>query len=175
MANRSYLYSTDTVPDDKNNPERVLCISEHNWAIPLAHRLLVGRGTRVVPSMIWNPRIGIAADYDGGTALLLDLLAVVGRGLEDDKEFATCVAKTTGHLEKQRAKHFVLETGEIISLGDEDLDDSLAVVVESDIPKAVAQAEAAIAGENEAWLASVRADWQENFASFYSDALYFSF
>ncbi|MEV0976500.1 hypothetical protein [Streptomyces sp. NPDC049915] len=44
-----------------------------------------------------------------------------------------------------------------------------------DIPDAVAKAEAAIAGQGDDWLASVRADWQRHFASFYSEALYFSF
>ncbi|MET8747373.1 hypothetical protein [Streptomyces sp. NPDC004728] len=39
----------------------------------------------------------------------------------------------------------------------------------------MARAEAAIAGEDDAWLASLRADWQNHFASFCSEALYFSF
>ncbi|WP_199550990.1 hypothetical protein [Streptomyces sp. N35] len=34
---------------------------------------------------------------------------------------------------------------------------------------------AACAGENDTWPASMRTDWQQHFASFCSDALYFSF
>ncbi|MFE7621937.1 hypothetical protein [Streptomyces sp. NPDC057496] len=176
MANRSYLYSTNTPPDSDSNPKKIRCVSEHNWSIPLAHQLLVGRGTTRVPSMIWNLRIGIAADFDGGAALLGDLLRVVGQGLEDDSEFAECVARTTAHLEKQRDRFFVLETGEIVSLQeDEDPEESVEYLVTREIPDAVARAEAAIAGNDDAWLASVRKDWRDHFASFYSDALYFSF
>ncbi|MFF9473951.1 hypothetical protein ACF1E9_15210 [Streptomyces roseolus] len=175
MANRSYLYSADSMPNETGIPQRIRCISEHNWDIPLAHKLLVGSGTTQVPSMIWNPPVGIAADYTGGADLLRELLRVVGKGLEDDAEFADCVARTTAHLDKQRAEYFVLETGEIVSMTDDDPVESVRRLVAEDIPDAVAEAEAAIAGRNDDWLASVRVDWQKHFASFYSDALYFSF
>ncbi|MEU2023698.1 hypothetical protein ABZ565_16275 [Streptomyces sp. NPDC016469] len=175
MANRSYLYSADSVPGDADIPQRIRCISEHNWDIPLAHKLLVGHGTTVVPSMIWNHPICVAADYADGAALLRDVLRVVGNGLEDDTEFAECVARTTAHLEKQEAKYFLLETGEIVSMTDADPAASVRRLASEGVPEAVALAEAAIAGRNDTWLASVRADWQRHFASFYSDALYFSF
>ncbi|GGU95210.1 hypothetical protein GCM10010275_36320 [Streptomyces litmocidini] len=175
MANRSYLYSADSMPNETEIPQRIRCISEHNWDIPLAHKLMVGRGTTIVPSMIWNPPIGIAADYAGGAALLRDLLRAVGKGLENEAEFAECVARTHAHLEKQQAQYFVLETGEIVSMTDDDPARSVRDLVAGDIPDAVARAEAAIAGRNDDWLASVRADWQRHFASFYGDALYFSF
>ncbi|MCB5183358.1 DUF7822 domain-containing protein [Streptomyces antimicrobicus] len=175
MANRSYLYSADSLPNDVEIPQQIRCISQHNWDIPLAHQLMVGRGTAIVPSMIWNPPIGIAGDYAEGAALLGDLLGAVGKGLEDDAEFAECVARTTAHLEKQRAAYFLLETGEIVSMTGEDPAASVRRLVSEDIPDAVARAEAAVAGRNDEWLASVRADWQRHFASFYSEALYFSF
>ncbi|MEU3481994.1 hypothetical protein AB0E66_28030 [Streptomyces sp. NPDC033753] len=175
MANRSYLYSADSMPNKAEVPKQIRCISEHNWDIPLAHKLMVGRGTTIVPSMIWNPPIGIAADYADGAALLRDLLHAVGKGLEDDTEFADCVAKTTAHLEKQQAKYFILETGEIVSMSGDDPAESVQHLASEDIPDAVAKAEAAIAGQNDDWLASVRADWQKHFASFYSETLYFTF
>ncbi|MEU1124536.1 hypothetical protein ABZ371_13455 [Streptomyces sp. NPDC005899] len=175
MANRSYLYSADSMPNEAKIPERIRCISEHSWDVPLAHKLMVGRGTTIVPSMIWNPPIGIAADYDDGAALLRNLLHAVGRGLEEDAEFAACVARTTAHLEQQQAKYFLLETGEIVSMTDDDPPASVRRLASEDVPEAVAMAEAAIAGRNDDWLASVRADWQQHFASFYSETLYFSF
>ncbi|AXE24750.1 hypothetical protein C0216_15980 [Streptomyces globosus] len=175
MANRSYLYAADTLPTEQENAQAIRCVSQHNWSIPLAHQLLVGRGTAIVPSMIWNPRIGIAADYAGGAALLGDLLRAVGRGLEDDAGFARCVEQTTAHLEKQRARYFVLETGEMVSLTDDDPEAGVRRLVADDIPAAVARAEEAIAGRDDAWLASIRTDWEEHFDSFYSDVLYFSF
>jgi hypothetical protein len=163
------------MPNEAEIPKRIRCISEHNWDIPLAHKLMVGRGTTVVPSMIWNPPIGIAADYAGGAALLRSLLRAVGKGLEVDAEFAESVATATAHLDKQQAKCFVLETGEIVSMTGEDPASRVRRLASGDIPDAVAQAEAAIAGQNDDWLASVRADWQRHFGSFYSEALYFSF
>ena len=175
MANRSYLYSADSMPSETELPQRIRCISEHNWDIPLAHKLLAGRGTTIVPSMIWNPPIGIAAEYAAGVTLLLGLLRAVGEGLEGDPEFTECVARTTAHLEKQRAKYFVLETGEIVSMAGDDPAASVWHLASEDIPDTVAKAEAALAGQNDAWLASVRGDWQRHFASFYSEALYFSF
>ncbi|MFJ7985847.1 hypothetical protein [Streptomyces sp. NPDC096351] len=175
MADRSYLYSADTMPTGTEVPRQIRCISEHNGDVPLAHKLMVGRGTTVVPSMIWNPPIGIAGDYAEGAALLRDLLHAVGKGLEDDAEFAACVVRTTAHLEKQQARHFVLETGEIVSMTGDDPVAGVRELVSVDIPHAVAQAEAAIAGENDAWLVSLRADWERHFGSFYSEALYFSF
>ncbi|MFF2197527.1 hypothetical protein [Streptomyces sp. NPDC058157] len=175
MAHRSYLYSADSMPTEDDIPQAIRCISEHNWGIPLAHKLLVGYGTTIVPSMIWSPRIGIAADYDRGATLLRALLKAVGQGLEEDDEFSRCAEKTAAHLEKQRAHHFLLETGEMISLSDDDPEAAVQRLVADDIPAAVARAEAAVAGEDDAWLASVRADWQENLGSFYGDALYYSF
>ncbi|MFF5637079.1 hypothetical protein [Streptomyces sp. NPDC012825] len=175
MANRSYLYSADSMPSEAEIPQRIRCVSEHNWDVPLAHKLMAGSGTTIVPSMIWNPPIGIAADYADGAALVLGLLSVVGEGLEDDAEFAECVVRTTAHLEKQQAKYFVLETGEIVSMTDDDPAASVRNLVSGGIPDAVANAEAAIAGRNDDWLASVRSDWASHFASFYGDALYFSF
>ncbi|WP_285705608.1 hypothetical protein [Microtetraspora sp. NBRC 16547] len=174
MANRSYLYSADSLPSVGDIPTPVRCISEHNWSIPLAHKLLVGRETAVVPSMIWSARIGIAADFAGGSKLLGDLLQVVGQGLAD-REFAACVDKTMAHLDKQQGKFFLLETGEIISIAGNDLEQEVRDLVAHDIPAAVAQAEAALAGDNDEWLASVRADWQDHFGPFYSEWLYYSF
>jgi len=176
VANRSYLYSADALPTAESIPSPIRCVSEHNWAIPLAHHLLAGRGTQIVPSMIWNPRIGIGADYDGGAELLLDLLRVVGEGeLDDREEFDRIVGLTRGHLDKQRAKHFLLETGEMVSMGGDDVEEAVASIVEHDIPDSVRRAEAAIAGGEEAWVASLRAEWGDHFASFYADHLYFSF
>ncbi|NUR27394.1 MAG: hypothetical protein HOV83_16370 [Catenulispora sp.] len=175
MANRSYLYSADTLPTETDNPQQILCISEHRWDIPLGHKLLVGREPRIVQSMIWNPRIGIGADYAGGTALLLDVLRVVGEGLAEEPDFAELAAKITTHLDRQRATYFVLETGEMLSLNDGDVEEAAQQLVSDDIPDAVTRAEAAIAGEDDEWLEEVRASWRDHFESHWAKVLYFSF
>jgi hypothetical protein len=175
MANRSHLYAANTLPTDAGLPDPVVGISEHNWSIPLAHLLLVSFDTRAVRSMIWDGRMGVAGDYERGAALLVELLRVVGEDVEEERDFERVVATTKAQLEKQRSKYFLLEAGEILDMDDEPLEETFDRLVGLHIPELAAQAEAAIAGENEAWLAVARGRWRENFYSFYNDSLYHSF
>ncbi|MEU5876242.1 hypothetical protein [Spirillospora sp. NPDC047279] len=176
MANRSYLYAADSLPTDEASPRPVRCVSEHNWSVPLAHHLLAGRAPAVVPSMIWNGPLGVAADFAGGAELLTGLLRVVGEGEVPDRgEFDAMVTKTVAHLEEQKSSHFLLETGEIVSLGGDEPQAAVEDLVRYDIPSSVARAEAAIRGEEPDWLSSLRRDWPEHFGSFYATSLYFSF
>ena len=175
MANRSHLYAANTLPTDESRPAAVAGISEHNWSIPLAHLLLVSFDTRVVPSMIWDQRIGVAGDYERGAALLMDLLRVVGEGVDDVQDFESVVATTKAQLDKHRAKYFLLEAGEILDLDEGSCETATDRLVEEHIPALAAHAEAAIAGENADWLAVARGRWREHFYSFYNDTLYYSF
>jgi hypothetical protein len=63
MANRSYLYAADAVPSDSAIPDSIRCVSEYNWGIPLVHKLLVGKGTRVLPSMLWDRPICLGGEF----------------------------------------------------------------------------------------------------------------
>ena len=175
MANRSHLYAANTLPTGEGRPAAVAGISEHNWSIPLAHLLLVSFDTRVVPSMIWDQRIGVAGDYDRGAELLMNLLRVVGEEVDDARDFEAVVATTKAQLDKRRAKYFLLEAGEILDMDDEPLETAMDRLVQQHIPALAAHAEAAIAGENADWLAVARGRWRENFYSFYNDTLYYSF
>ena len=175
MANRSHLYAANTLPTEDGRPDPVVGVSEHNWSIPLAHLLLVSFDTRVVPSMIWGRRTGVAGDYDRGAALLLELLRVVGEDVAEAQDFESVVATTKAQLDKQRAKYFLLEAGEILDVDDEPAEAAIDRLVGQHIPSLAAQAEAAIAGENAEWLAVARGRWRENFYSFYNDTLFYSF
>ncbi|GAA2738436.1 hypothetical protein [Actinocorallia aurantiaca] len=176
MANRSYLYAADSLPTENGIPRPIKCISEHGWSVPLAHLILAGHETTVVPSMIWNPPVGLAADYTAGADLLIALLRLVGEGeVADREEFNAMVARTTRHLEKQKSRHFLLEPGEIFSIEGTDLDTAAQNLIDSEIEHAVAQARAALDGQRTAWLEELRKDWSTHFASFYSDHLYYSF
>ena len=175
MANRSHLFAANTLPTEDGRPDPVVGISEHNWSIPLAHLLLVSFDTRVVPSMIWGRRTGVAGDYDRGAALLLDLLRVVGEEVAEEQDFESVVAMTKAQLDRQRAKYFLLEAGEILDVDDEPAEAAVDRLVGQHIPSLAAQAEAAIAGENAEWLAVARGRWRENFYSFYNDTLFHSF
>jgi hypothetical protein len=117
----------------------------------------------------------VAGDYDRGTALLVDLLRVVGEEVEEEHDFEKVVRTTKAHLEKQRSKYFLLEAGELLGMDDEPVEEAFDRLVGHHIPSLAAQAEAAIAGENDDWLAVARGRWRENFYSFYNDTLYYSF
>jgi hypothetical protein len=176
VANRSYLYSTDALPTESSNPSVIRAISEHNWAIPLAHQLLLGRSTQIVPSMIWNRPVGIAGDFAGGAELFTDFLRAVARGeVAEREEFDECVATTTAHLEKQRDLFLVLEAGEMFDVMGGDVERSARDLADQDIPHAVELAEAAVGGAEGEWLTSVRASWRDHVGSWYSDVLYYSF
>jgi hypothetical protein len=174
MANRSHLYAANTLPSAAGRPDPVVAVSEHNWSIPLAHLILVSFDTRPVPSMIWDRRMGVAGDYDRGAALLVDLLRRVGEDVEDERDFQQVAAKTRAQLEERRAKYFLLEAGDILDMDDGPYPEAFDRLVDHHIPLLAAQAEAAIAGENEEWLAIARGRWRENFNSFYDNAAYYS-
>jgi len=178
MANRSYLYSVDTVPELDNPPRPIRAISEHNWDIPLVHKLLAGRDPRVCWSMIWDHEIGIVADFAGGLDLATRFLRLLAdTDAAEHQDLREHVVSTLDFLARpERAgRYFALETGEILALGDEDLTGAAQRLVDSDIPYEVRQAESALAGENEAWLADIRANWLDHIGSSFADVLYFSF
>lgn len=176
MAHRSYLYAADSLPTADDIPRPVRCVSEHAWDVPLAHLLLAGHGTAAAPSMIWNPPVGLTADYDPGADLLLGLLRLVGEGeIADREDFDAMVLRTAQHLEKQRSRHFLLEPGEIFSLVEDDLDTAAQDLIDTRIEPAVTRARSALDGREAAWLDELRKDWSTHFASFYADHLYYSF
>ena len=178
MANRSYLYSVDTVPALDNPPQPIRAISEHNWGIPLVHKLLAGRDPRVCWSMIWDHEIGIVADFAGGLDLTTRLLRRLADTDEaEHQELREHVTSTLDFLAspKRAGRYFALETGEILALGGDNFAEEVHGLVDSDIPYAVAKAESALAGDDDAWLSQVRANWPEHIGSFFSDVLYFSF
>jgi hypothetical protein len=77
MANRSYLYSIDAEPYGDANRRRVLGLSEWDYAIPLAYKLLVSENPCACRSMIWESEdlVAIIGDYQTGLRRLSDFLA----------------------------------------------------------------------------------------------------
>jgi hypothetical protein len=77
MANRSYLYSIDAVPYCDSNRRHVIGLSEWNFDIPLAYKLLVSKNPCVCRSMIWDVEdpVAIVGDYQAGLQLLKSFLA----------------------------------------------------------------------------------------------------
>lgn len=177
MANRSYLYSVDSVPDDDSIPDDIRCISEHKSSVPLAHKLLAGRRTFRCASTIWNGDLGIVGDFDGGVELLSRFLRVLGAGdVADRDRFDQTVASTEGFLAepRRRGRYFLLECTEIMELYTDNAQAEVVKVVD-DVASVVKLADAAIAGAETPWLTGLRTTWPQEFDSFYSDHLYYSF
>ncbi|MFT3883272.1 MAG: hypothetical protein QM703_26915 [Gemmatales bacterium] len=140
MANRSYLYSADTLPTQEANTKPVAVgISEWNYDIPLAFRLLLSADPRKCRSLIWDfpDEIAIAGDYEYGVAHLFRYLDQIKDPeivqLRDDAR------KFLGATENKR-RYFILECGEIFELDSEplaaqnDLLLSEVLEMESDLP-----------------------------------------
>ena len=114
MANRSYIYGL------KNG--RYTSIGEYPYFIPYAFKLLAGFDPEPVESALFDPKVGIKADFAKGKEALyyiLDFLAAT-KQMADHEEFEAFVAETKAFLDPIDAEHIVLENGEIYSLYTDD-------------------------------------------------------
>jgi hypothetical protein len=70
MANRSYLYATNTVPgiDVIQSKRQIIGISEWNYDVPVVYKLLLSGNPRLCKSSIWDvpDLIAIVGDYSLG-------------------------------------------------------------------------------------------------------------
>jgi hypothetical protein len=122
MANRSYLYSSNLVPSPEvgKSELRMNGISEWNYDIPLAFKILLSGKPRKCRSSIWEvpEEIAIVGDYDQGVDRLLLFLDRVPLPQmmplkEEARRFLTDGAN--------KSRYFVLECGEIFELDDKPL------------------------------------------------------
>jgi hypothetical protein len=114
MANRSYIYGL------KNG--RYTSIGEYPYFIPYAFKVLAGFDPEPVESALFDPKVGIKADFAKGKEALyyiLDFLSST-KQMTDQKEFEAFVAETKAFLDPIDAEHIILENGEIYSLYTDD-------------------------------------------------------
>ncbi len=124
MANRSYLFATDLLPAPGVKPVegRMTGISEWNYDIPTAFRLLLTGNPRKATSSIWEvpEQLAIIGDYSLGVERLLSELSnyseAEATALHDEaRAFLTDPAN--------QRRFFVLECGEIFEMDDEPLEE----------------------------------------------------
>ncbi len=117
MANRSYLYSADNLPESPEwGVKKALHgIAEYNFDIPLVFKILLTGNPAACRSSIWETpeKIAIAGDYSQGLANLTKYLARIpdpaARPLVDEAiQFLSAPTRSR--------KHFILECGEIFDL-----------------------------------------------------------
>ena len=122
LANRSYLYSCNIVPgtDAGAVARKRIGISEWNWETPLAFRLLLSGNPRVCRSTIWDlpDEIAIVGDYAQGVEKLRTVLARITL-----PEAQPLIAQALSFLddEANRQAWFVLESGELYDMEDDDM------------------------------------------------------
>jgi hypothetical protein len=175
MANRSYLYSVDTIPTADRQPSPIRSVSEFNWDIALYHRVLMTGGPRRCQSAIWpDHEIGIVADYAAGTDRLLRLLELV-RGVSEELDRSIDASREVLASDKHRGRYLLLEAGEIFDLLDEDLVDQADRLVNIELPGTASQVDRALAGEADDWVSQLASDWREQLDLYWADVLYFDF
>lgn len=109
MANRAYLYV--------KKGKELAAISEYNYEIPIAYKILVSCKTRRVKSTIFRTplKIALQGDFEQGVERLYAFLEELRRtGLLSEKELGEKIKETKTFLGKQRgSKFFLLEGAEV--------------------------------------------------------------
>ena len=119
MANRSYLYSTNTIPEpNQDDSSRVLTgISEYNYDIPIVFKVLLSGNSQACLSVIWdNPeKIALIGDYASGVQNLEAFLAKIAL-----PEAQAPIAEALEFLKnpKNQSQYFILECGEIFEMSE---------------------------------------------------------
>ena len=120
MANRSYLYGTNFEPSPEGDKEhrRVVGISEWNYDIPIAFKLLLSGNPKMCRSLLWDvpEEIALVGDYERGVASLFRFLDRISLSeivslREEARQFLTS--------ENNKSRYFVLECGEIFQMEDQ--------------------------------------------------------
>jgi hypothetical protein len=117
MANRSYLYSSNDLPESVEWSTRKALhgISECNYDIPFVFKILLSGDPVACRSSIWDApeKIAIAGDYLQGKASLERFLSRI-----PDPVAQPLIAEALQFLNdpKHARKHFILECGEIFDL-----------------------------------------------------------
>ncbi|HGF4956801.1 hypothetical protein ACEV9O_22595 [Vibrio parahaemolyticus] len=130
MANRSYLYTTNHLPESPEweDVKDLHSISEWNYDIPLAFKLLLSGNPMAVKSSIWETpeKIAIAGDFQTGLTALNDYLSRL------PPEAEPLVTETKSFLSKSsnERKYFILESGEIFEMSDSSLEEQNLALLE---------------------------------------------
>src|SRR6187402_1791248 len=81
MANRSYIYSIsfDRTKRKRENLDKVIALSEFNYAIPLSYKILVSQNPQLSNSFIWELEkpIAILGDFKKGKEKLFLFLEIL--------------------------------------------------------------------------------------------------
>ncbi len=116
MANRSYLYACNEVPVINDTPENnITGLSECNYAIPLAYKILLSGNPKICQSRIWNTtaKIAIVGEFEPGLRRLTEFLQRL-----ELAELKPQINTTLDFLNspENKAGYFLLECGELFDM-----------------------------------------------------------
>lgn len=168
MGNRCYLYTCDADPTIHDVAPRG--VAEHG-DIALVQLLMVANGARAIESLIFDGQLAILADSAGAIERALAFLVKLGSGVVVDREqFDSSIAQMREFFaETTLGRYLLLEVGELLE-GEE----AVHELIEA-LPDLAAQAERALRGEEEPWLAEQRTAWSESGMPWWASTLYYSF
>lgn len=130
MANRSYLYTTNHLPESSEWKELrdLHSISEWNYDIPVAFKLLLAGNPMAVKSSIWETpeKIAIAGDFQTGLAALNEYLS----RLPPEAEALVTETKSFLSTASNERKYFILECGEIFDMEEGSLEAKNLALIE---------------------------------------------
>ncbi|MBU1390218.1 MAG: hypothetical protein KJ856_00275 [Gammaproteobacteria bacterium] len=130
MANRSYLYSANHLPESPEweKVRDLHSIAEWNYDIPVAFKLLLAGNPSAVKSSIWETaeKIAIAGDFQAGITALNQYLSKLPPQAE------TLVTEAREFLSKaeNEGKYFILECGEIFDMDEGPLEEKNLALIE---------------------------------------------
>lgn len=121
MANRSYLYSTNVIPESnaKANGRKLIGIAEWNSDIPIVFKILMSGNPKTCPSSIWeeedHQETALIGDYVTGLKNLENFLSKI-----DLPSANELIAETFNFLNKaeNQNQYLVLECGEIFCMNE---------------------------------------------------------
>lgn len=119
MSNCSAIYSTDTSggPLGERPFGDVLCtLGSHPGDYPIVYKLLLSGNPRICRSFVCGPRdLALLGDYEAGLARLSEFL---GRIAIPQAQAAIEAALGFLHAPENRRQYFLLETADIVGMGD---------------------------------------------------------
>lgn len=112
MANRAYLYGMEG--------KQVTGISEYNYDVPIAYKILLSQNTKMVKSRIFtNPfKIALQGNFEKGVERLYSFLEELKtKGYFEENELEEAIADTKAFLrENSNCEYFYLDCGEIYDM-----------------------------------------------------------
>lgn len=128
MANRAYLYSTNSIRkswDEEIPGEKITGLSEWSYKIPLVYKILVSQESQFIRSYIWDNEVPLAiiGNLEKGKRKLESFLyRLKDEGYVGEESLRISINETNNVFDSRALTYALLEAGEIFDMnGDVDV------------------------------------------------------